>query len=899
MTTEEHEPAPPRLATAFLTYCLPPGPVRETVVGDMREIYVETVMLTRSPRRAALWYWAHALLVGARYLVRRVLYHRLYRRLGKHSQRLVSETYGSSLVGDAWSDLRFALRSSRRGPGFAVAAVMILGIGIGAVSLMFSTFNVAVLQPLPFPEPDRLVWVWSNSEQVTQNSISYSDYVDYRDGTDAFESLGAFTVFNQTLFVTGTDEGERVTAGRVSANLFPTLGVPPQLGRTFLPEEEVTGRDAVVILGHGFWQRRYGGDPAAVGSAIGLEGETVEIVGVMPAGFDFPAGVDLWIPLQRDEGYAQGRGNNNFYAVGRLRHGVSIWQAETQMAFIARSIADAHPDVKAGWWVSLVSLHERFFGSAKDTLLILVAIISLVPLVACANVASLFMARSVTRRVELASRLALGASRSRLVRQLVTEGLLVALGGGAVGLAFAYAGGEALRSFAPAALPRLQAICIDAGVAGFTLLVSLLMVPLFAVVPALRATDMMIADTLRTGSRPGTTSLRSGFRNTLVVAQVGLSLMLMVASGLLVRSFLELQAEDPGFQTEDLLYARVTLPSFKYETFEEVAVVWDELLGRLAAIPGVRAIGAVDRPPISGEGPTNDVWAAERPPVTAADRVSATRRFATEGYFQAARVPLLAGRVFETSDGGGDRLVTVVNQTFARRYFPGEDPLGKTLVFDYDVMRELEVVGVVGDVRELGPGTTTPATFYLPGGWRPRLNMHVLVRMQSDQLDLAGALRAVIQQVDPDIPVPSVQTMDARLSDALFQPKFRSVLVGLFALTGLVLSSIGLYGVLACFVRTRTHEIGIRLALGSGANRAAGLVLKQGMYLVGLGILIGMVGAVAVSRVIRGWIYGISAVDIGTYCGVCFILVAVAAVACLPPTLRAVRLDPVRVLNTE
>jgi len=897
--TEKEEHAPPRLATLFLTYCLPRGPVRETVLGDLREMYQEMVASDTPAGRAVVWYWTQVLSVGVRYLIGRTTHRQLYRGLGTSHTSRVKRHSMASLVSDASSDVRFALRSFRRNPGFAAATVTILGIGVGAVSLMFSTFNAAVLRPLPFPEPRSLVWVWSNSELVTHNSISYLDYVDYRDGTDAFESLGAFTVFNQTRFITGSGAGMRVTAGRVSANLFATLGVSPQLGRTFLPEEEVTGADAVVILSHGLWLRRFGADPAALGSTIGLEGEPVTVVGVMPAGFDFPTGVDLWIPLQRDARYAQGRGNNNFFAVGRLRDGVSIRQAQTQMAVVARNIADRNPDLKAGWSVSLVSLHERFFGSARDTLLILIGIISLVPLVACANVASLFMARSVTRRTELASRLALGASRSRLIRQLVTEGAVMALAGGAVGLALAFLGGEALRAFAPAALPRLQTIGIDAAVVAFTLLASLLMVPLFAMVPAVRATDMRIAQTLRTGGRPGTANQPSGFRNSLVVAQVALSVILMVASGLLLRSYNELQKEDLGFQVEGLLYSRVTLPAFKYETFAEVQQVWDELHQRLMAVPGVLSVGAIDRPPISGAGPTNDLWAAERPPVSAADRLEATRRFADETYFDVTRIPLKAGRVFETTDGQGDHLVTVLNEACARQYFPGEDPIGRTLIFDYDVVRELEVIGVVGDVRELGPGMTAPATFYLPAQWSPRLNMHILVRTQSDQLEIASALTGTIEEVDRDIPVPSVQTMETRISSSLFQPKFRSVLVGLFALTGLILSAIGLYGVLAFLVRSRTHEIGIRLALGSGAKRAAGLVLRQGTLLVGLGLLLGITGAMAGSRVIRSWIFGISALDLGTYCGVCVILVAVAAVACVPPTLKAVRLDPTEVLNAE
>lgn len=819
-------------------------------------------------------------------------------RTSNSSPRKPTSKSGNRVIGGAWNDVRFLVRYARRRPGFAAATVAVLGIGIGAISLMFSIFNTAVLQPLPFDEPDRLVWVWSNSERVTNNSISYLDYVDYRDGVDAFESLGSFTVFSRTQFVTGGGEGERAITRRVSASLFKTLGVNPHLGRSFV-SEEVTGEDAVTVLSQGFWRRRYGGDPAAVGSTIILDGQPVEVVGVMPAGFNFPDGVDLWLPLQRNAGYAQGRGNNNFYAIGRLREGVSLQEAQAQMNVIAKNIADAHPESKAGWWVSLVWLHERLFGSARATLLILSGIIALVPLVACANVASLFMVRAATRRTELASRLALGAPRSRVIRQLLTESLVMALAGGVVGLALADVGGQVLRSFAPAALPRLDSLGVDGNVFAFTLLASLVMVPLFGLAPALRGTDMKIAETLRAGGRTGIACQRSGYRDGLVVAQVALSLVLMLASGLLVRSFINLQSQNPGFRTENLLYSRVYLPSFKYDSFEQVRQTWDEMYGRLSAVPGVVALGAIDRLPPGGMFPTNEVWAAERPPVTAADKSDAVRRFATEDYFSVMGIPLLAGRVFETADGLGDHQVTVINETLARQFFPGEDAVGRTLVFDYDTLRNLEVIGVVADVRELGPGTAAPATFYLPARWRPRLGMYLIFRAEGGPLILADALRRVIPDVDSDIPVPAVQTMRARVSDSLFQPRFRVTLVGLFALVGLLLSAIGLYGVLDFLVRSRSHEIALRLALGAGVSRATGLVVKKGMVLVGLGIVIGVVASLAGTRVIQSWLFGISTADPVTYVGASLTLVAVALVACSVPAFRAARLDPASVLQAE
>ncbi len=662
----------PRLAERLMERALHLAVQRNGVVGDLREEYARR--RARTHRLACdLWFWRQAILVYWR-----------FRSEARRSTPALPESNAGRLGIDIISDIRFTFRSFRRSPGFATATVLVLGIGIGAVSLMFSTFNTVVLQPLPFEEPDRLVWVWSSSERVSQNSLSYLDYVDYRQETDAFESLGAFGVFRRTRILTGDEEAQQVGAYHVSANLFSTLGIAPEIGRAFLPEEEETGREGVTMLSHGFWQRRYGGDPAVVGATVTLNGQPAEIVGVMPAGFDYPAGADLWFPLQQQAGYAQGRGNNNFRIVGRLRDGVTIEQAQAQMDVVAGNIAEAFPAYKAGWGVSLVSLHERYFGSARATILMLMGIIALVPLVACANVASLFMARAVTRRTELAFRLALGASRARVIRQLLTESLVVAIGGGAVGLALAYGGGEALRSFAPAALPRLDSIGIDGNVFAFTLVASLLMIPLFGMVPALRATDMGIAETLKVGGGRSASDRRSGLRSVLVVAQVALSLMLMLASGLFLRSFLNLQGTYPGFQAENVLGFRTALPYFKYNTAEELERVWDDVHRRLRAVPGVTAVGSIDRPPVSGSGPTNEVWAAGRAPANAAEAMGATRRFATEGYFDVMRIPLLAGRVFEATDGREAPPVTVINETLAEQFFPGEDPLGKTLVLDWE-----------------------------------------------------------------------------------------------------------------------------------------------------------------------------------------------------------------------
>ncbi len=877
----------PTLLARAIVALLVPAALRDEVVGDLEERFRD-IARTRGRWVAARWYWDQLLRMKPIQL----------RRVGMSSR--------SSIMTDFGGDLRYTVRSLGRSPAFLIAAVLVLGIGIGAVSLMFSTFNTVVLQPLPFDEPDRLVWVWGSTERMPQNTISYSDYVDYRDGTDAFESLGA-AMFRRTRVLTGGDGAERIITYPVSANFFTTLGISPQLGRAFLPEEEETGRDMAAILSHGFWQRSYGGDPGVIGSTITLDGVPVEVVGVMPAGFvmpvgwSYPADADVWFPLQRNAGYAQGRGNNNFTVLGRLRVGVSIGQAQAQMDVVARNIAESFPEVKAGSWVTLVPLHERFFGAARDTLLMLAGIISLVPLVACANVASLFVARAVSRRTELASRLALGASRTRVIRQLLTEGVVVALAGCVVGLAIAFAGGEALRAFASAALPRLNAIAIDGTVLSVTLVASFIMVPLFGLVPAIRGTDLRIAETLKVGGGRGAGGHGARFRSLLVVAQVALCLMLMLVSGLLARSLAKLQSVDPGFRTETVLTANALLPDFKYDSRGEMEQVWHDLHHRLQVVPGARTIGFVDNPPFAGQGPMYYVWAAERPPATAAEQVPAMRRGGSRGYFDALGIRLLAGRHFEGAEkwfGAGGRGIVMINETLARQFFPGQEPLGKTLVLEWDRPVDLEVVGVTADIRELGPGSDPVATFYLPVRWDYDM-LSVVIRTEGYPLGVVGGVTQAIRQVDEDITLSGIQTMEDRLAATLYQPRFRSALVGSFALVSLILSSIGLYGVLAYFVRQRGHEISVRLALGAGSGRVARLVLARGMALVAGGIVIGLVGALVGTRLIESVLFGVVAADPITFCGVSVCLVTVTLVACIVPTLRAVRLDPAEVMKAQ
>jgi len=708
-------------------------------------------------------------------------------------------------------------------------------------------------------------------------------------------------VFGDHLLLTGSGSPRQVTGYTVSASLFPTLGVAPVLGRAFADGDESRGDQDVALLGYRLWKTAYGGDPSLIGRTITVDGSPVQVVGIMPAGFSFPAGSDMWLPLQRSAGYASGRGNNNFNAVGRLREGRTLQQAGDQLVAVAAGIARNFPDTKEGWSARAETLHDHFFGRARASLLVLLGIVALLPLVACINVASLFLANFLTRRTEIACRLSLGASRGRLMRQHLTESVVIALAGAAVGLAAAYWGGQLLRQLAPAALPRLDQIGLDGHVLAFTLGAALLMVPLIGVAPSLGSTDLNLAQALRSGGAGGRGEGRPRARRALVVAQVALSTVLMLTSGLLLRSFLRLQNQDPGMATSGVVYSQVRLPQFKLPSPKEVGLAWDDLNRRVGALPGVVAVGEVDRPPFSGRGPYNEVWAARRPPASAADKKGATRRFVSDGYFSAAGITILRGRTFQPSDERAGALVTVINRAAAREFFPGENPVGQILQLDMGQPTNLTILGVVGDVTEAGPGEEAPRMFYLPAWMNPSVDMNVLIRTRTASSGLAAAWPGVLRAVSGDIPVEPLRTMASRLSSTMFEPRFRSTLVSAFALASLLLSAIGLYGVMAYFVRQRSREIAVRVALGASPASVARLVLVQGMWLAGWGLAIGLPAGLVAARVVehQGWLGGLSLSDPSVDLAVGVIVALEAVLACLLPAGRALRLDPALTLRSE
>lgn len=797
------------------------------------------------------------------------------------------------------SDLRFAFRSLARRPLFSLIVVLILGVGLGANAAMFSVVDSVLLEPLPFPEADRLAWMWGRTPTGSRNTISAVDYVDYRDTNTAFEQLAAYYTFPERYVMTGGDAPAVVLGTMATWNMFRALGVEPVIGRGFLAEDEQPGGGEPIVLSYGLWQSRFGGDPAIVGRTLVVDENAYDVVGVMPAGFAFPSWAQLWRPMRMTEGAAQGRGNRNFLVFGRLRPEITVERAQAEMVAIAAGIAEAYPDVNQGWSVSLVSLQQVIVGGVRGALWLLLGAVGLVLLVACANIAALLLARAAGRESEVAVRVALGASRGRIVRQTLTESVVLALAGGLLGIGVAFGAVEALRDLGAGSLPRLAAIGVDGTALLFTLVVSVATGLLFGLAPALQTPQLDLVQSLKEGHRGQRRVGGFATQNALVVGQVALSLMLLVGSGLLIRSFLRLQQDDLGFQPEGIITAQVRLPR-TYGAERPVQPFYDAALERIRALPGVEAAGAITNlPVIGGFGPWNYVHAEGDPPATPADRRGATRRVVDSDYFEAMGIPLLSGRTFSQSDVPDGPNVGIISRQMAEDFFPGVDPVGRQFVLPWDPPVYFQIVGVVGDVRLGALGTDTQATMYWSLGQNPRNTMNVVARTRGDPAPLAAALRAAIWSVDPDVPISNLRTMTSVVSSSLAQNRLRTLLLGCFAAVALLLAALGLYGVLSQLVGRRTHELGVRMALGADRGHLLRWVLRHGMTLAGVGLTFGLAGAAMTSRLARGVLFGVQPLDPLTFVATSSCLLVVALGAAALPAWRATRVDPVESLRSE
>jgi len=802
---------------------------------------------------------------------------------------------GVRFIDTLLQDIRFGLRMLVKNPGFTTVAVITLALGIGAVTVMFSALWGVALRPLPFNEPNRLVWIEATTDRATRNSLSAMDYFDYRDQSSVFESLAARSIWEPGRVVLGRAEPERVATARVSGNFLHTLGIQPLYGRSFLTSEEVSGGPNVVMLSHSYWQARLGGKPDVVGTNITIDRATYTIVGVTPKGFDYPTGVSLWFPMQRGGPEESGRGNNNFFMIGRLARGTSLEQAQAQMDALAARISKAYPQAKGGWGISLVPLHEHFFGNLRPSLIMLMGAATLLLLVACANLSSLMLAKTLSRRHELAVRLALGASAWKIGRQLLMESLLLTAGGAGLGLLLARFCIQAVKAFAPVGLPRVGSIQIDGYVLLATMVATTFATLLGGIVPAFRGSRLDLLGNLRGADRATEGLPHLIFRRFLVGSQISLSLVLLVGTGLLLRSAARLQSVDSGLQPAHLLTLDIQVPGSDASA-QPRQQEYDQMLERVRALPGVTRAAAGDQLPFFG-GPWNAVHRADRPPQSPSDLLPATRRVVTEDFFQTMGIPLLVGRGFERTDAADSKHVTVVSRSLARELYPDQDAVGEMLMVDIP----LQIIGVAGDVRDFGPAADFRPAFYvsLRQYSIPPSSMRFVVRSAGRPDGIVPTVRAAIRETNQGAAIYQIGTMEQWISGSTSQQRFSGFVLSAFAVLAVGLATVGLFGLMSYTVAQRTHEIGVRMALGASRREILQLVLKQGMTVAAIGVAAGLVTGFGVTRSLRTMLFGVAPNDRVSFLVAAVLLMLVAALACTVPARRAAKVDPMVALRHE
>ena len=798
-------------------------------------------------------------------------------------------------------DLRFAARTLLKKPAFSVAAALCLALGIGANTAMFSVVNGVLLRPLPYPEPERLVAVWERSVEHSEerNVVAPANYLDWRAGSTVFEEMGVAMEYSFNL--TGLGEPEEVPAQLISASMFPVLGVRPAFGRALTAADDAPGTEDVVVLSHGFWQRHFAGDRGVIGRRVMLNGQPFTVVGVMAEGFGIRASeAQLWAAIGLDPSVNYRESAGRFLtAYGRLKPGVTPERAQGELRTIAARLEQAHPRYNTGWSVNVFPLYDEVVGEARRPLYVLAGVVAFVLLIACANVANLQLAQAAARSREIAVRAALGAGRWRVARQLLTESLVLAVAAGAAGILLAYWAVSALRAAAPASLPRVQEVGLDGRVLAFSVVLSLLTGVLFGLVPALRAARSDLQETLRAGGR-GVSGGGTRTRSALVVAQVALSLVLLVGAGLMLKSFARLINVSPGFNPEQVLTARLSLPSSKYATPAAKRAFQDELLRRVRALPGVRSATAATYLPFTGMAAASSFWIEGRPTPRPGEEPSADIRAVDADFFGTLAVPVRRGTPFSDADARAASTPLVINEAAARRLFPNANPLGERIHMPWGDTLVGEIVAVVGDVKHAGLDSVPEPTLYWPLQKFPSVGTVTLaLRTAGDPMALAPALRREAKGIDPDQPLADVKPMLAYLGDSVERRRFNAALLGGFAAVALVLAAVGLYGVMSYTVAQHTRDFGIRIALGADARRVLGGVLRQALALVGVGLLVGVAGALAMTRVLTGLLYDVSATDPAVFAGIALLLTAVAAMASLLPARRATRVDPMVALRDE
>ncbi|HEX8635621.1 MAG TPA: ABC transporter permease [Pyrinomonadaceae bacterium] len=805
-------------------------------------------------------------------------------------------------------DLRYGFRMLWKSPGFTLVTVLALALGIGANTAIFSVVNTVLLRPLPYPNGERIVFIGEWAQQVPEMSVSYPNFIDWREQQQTMEQIAAFRSANYVL--TGVGEPERLDGRQVSAAFFNVLGVTPALGRNFSPDEDKPGGNPVALISHGFWQRRLGADPSILNKPIQLSNESFTVIGVLPQTFEWQSPVDVFVPigLRSDQANMAERGNHpGIYVLGLLKPNVSVEQARTEIKAIAERLAKQYPHSNGGNSAVLDSLQARAVEDIRPALLILLAAVGFVLLIACANVANLLLARAASRSKEIAIRTALGAGRMRIIRQLLTESLLLSVMGGALGLLFAMWGIDALLAALPEDVPRLivAGIGLDAPVLVFTLGVSILTGLLFGLAPALQASKSNLNETLKDGGRTSAGVGRQRVRNLLVVSEVALSLLLLVSAGLLIKSFMRLQQTDLGFDPENVLTLRVPLPEARYKENGQVENFWDELLRRVRALPGVESAGLTRGLPMNG-GIESGVMLEGQETTNPREVTVAVNLYAEPGYFKAMSIPLVSGRYLSEQDTKDAPLVVMVDEMFVARFSPNADPIGKRLRIGGDRAALRTIVGVFKHMKHYGADEEGRVEIYTPYRQVPaesfaaaNRSLWLAVKTKGDPTSLAPAIRNEVLQMDKDQPISNVGTMEQIVAATVAPQKFATWLLAVFAAAAMLLAAIGIYGVMAYSVTQRTHEIGIRMALGAGRRDVLRMVVSQGMKLAFIGVALGLAGAFALTRLMSSLLYGVSATDPLTYGGVSLLLASVALLACLIPARKATRVDPMIALRYE
>jgi putative ABC transport system permease protein len=783
-------------------------------------------------------------------------------------------------------------------PGFTFVAVLTLALGIGANSAIFSVVNAVLLRPLPYKDSEQIVDVYESLPQGGKGSVSVPNLKDWREQNEVFEAIAAYDWASFNL--QAQEQPERIVGVSVSAEFFDVLGVAPQLGRTFQKGEDTAGNERVVVIADALWRKNFGGDPSIVGKNIQVGGVDHTVVGVMPPQFKFQT-AQMWLPLVFGERQLANRGSHAYSTVARLKPGVTVAQAQAEMSAIARRLEQAYPDTQQGRGVALIPVQEDQVGYMRPALFVLLGAVGFVLLIACTNVANLLLARAASRRREIAIRTALGAGRGRLIRQFLTESVLLSVLGGLFGMLIAKWGTDALVSLATGYIPSTVEINLDWRVVGFTLALSLLTGMVFGLAPALQISKTDVQEALKEGGNSGSSPRGNWLRSLLVVAEVASALVLLVGAGLLIKSFTRLQSIDPGFRSENVLTMKLALPDTKYNSQPAATAFYKQLLERVETLPGVESAGVINLLPVQQSGTNGEIEVEGQEPAQPGKSPLVEVRTASPDYFRALGIPLVAGRFFNAADEEKSAQVVIVNEKFARRLIPNQDPLGKRI--KTDTGGPITIVGVVGDVKQSGlTAEVRPELFspYTQAFW-PGMNqnMSLVVRTSHDPASLTAAIRKEVLAVDPAQPVYGVQTMEAVLGRAVSYQRLNMQLLGIFAALALLLAVIGIYSVMSYLVTQHTREIGIRMALGAQPRDVLKLVLGQGMILTLVGIGLGLLGAFMLTRLMSSLLYGVTATDPLTYVVVSALLVFVALFACYVPARRAMKVDPMVALRYE